>query len=155
MHEVDNFKKEDNGLFPVHIKIDNRGFIFVNLEATEEPTIAWESQFSGSDTRDRLSQFNLDEYYYDHSWKIDGAYNWKASLDNYNEVIDSCLPTDPLLLLLIRSPLSSAIIAKLHIHSSWRTAISRDTVSRLIVVKFYTLSRINPGKVRIHTHRAA
>lgn len=83
---MENFDKEENGLFPVHVKIDKRGFVWVNLELSETPSQSWDDSFSGSDTRSRLEQFNMEDYKYDHSWSIVGDYNWKASLDNYNEV---------------------------------------------------------------------
>ncbi|GAD95714.1 Rieske 2Fe-2S family protein [Paecilomyces variotii No. 5] len=93
--DVPNFNKEDNGLLPVHVKIDGRGFIWVNLEASETPSVQWDSLFSGSDTRDRLNQFNMDDYVFHHTWSIKGNYNWKASLDNYNECYH-CPTTHPL-----------------------------------------------------------
>ncbi|KAK5065418.1 hypothetical protein LTR84_001256 [Exophiala bonariae] len=93
--DVENFRKEENGLFPIHVRTDARGFIWVNLEASETPSQSWESILEGSDTRSRLAEFKMDDYIYDHSWSIKGAYNWKASLDNYNECYH-CPTTHPL-----------------------------------------------------------
>lgn len=68
------------------MRIDARGIIWVNLEASETPSIPWENKLEGSDKRDRLEQFNMDDYVHDHDWRLEGRYNWKAAADNYNEV---------------------------------------------------------------------
>jgi phenylpropionate dioxygenase-like ring-hydroxylating dioxygenase large terminal subunit len=94
--EVPEFDKSKNGLFPVHVHIDQRGFVWVNLESSETPSVSWESRFAGSDTRDRLAEFNMDEYVFDHAWSMEGKYNWKACVDNYNEV---CVPQPAFLFL--------------------------------------------------------
>jgi hypothetical protein len=83
---VKGFEKENNGLFPIHVRIDRRGFVWVNLEATETPSIKWESRFEASDTHPRLEEFNMEDYVFDHAWNMNGEYNWKACVDNYNEV---------------------------------------------------------------------
>ncbi len=87
--DVEGLDKTKNGLFPIHVHIDARGFVWVNLESSETPSVSWESRFAGSDTRDRLAEFNMDEYVFDHAWSMEGKYNWKACVDNYNEV---CVP---------------------------------------------------------------
>ncbi|EXJ55212.1 hypothetical protein A1O7_08138 [Cladophialophora yegresii CBS 114405] len=91
---VEDFEKEKNGLFPIHVRIDARGIIWVNLEASEVPSIPWEMRLQGSDRRSRLAIFNMDDYVYDHSWSIQGNYNWKAAADNYNECYH-CPTTHP------------------------------------------------------------
>ncbi|KAK4946030.1 hypothetical protein LTR10_014832 [Elasticomyces elasticus] len=91
---VEGFDKEQNGLFPVHIRVDARGLIWVNLEASETPSIAWEARLEGSDNRPRLAPFNMDEYVYDHTWSFESNYNWKAAADNYNECYH-CPTTHP------------------------------------------------------------
>ncbi len=83
---VEGFEKEQNGLFPIHVRIDSRGIIWVNLEASETPSIPWETRLRDCDSRPRLAEINMDDYVYDHSWTIEGDYNWKAAADNYNEV---------------------------------------------------------------------
>ncbi|KAK5196860.1 hypothetical protein LTR99_000782 [Exophiala xenobiotica] len=93
--EVPTFDKTKNGLFPIHVHIDQRGFVWVNLESSETPSVSWESRFAGSDTRDRLAEFNMDEYVFDHAWSMEGKYNWKACVDNYNECYH-CQTTHPL-----------------------------------------------------------
>ncbi|KAJ9616571.1 hypothetical protein H2200_000290 [Cladophialophora chaetospira] len=91
---VETFEKEKNGLFPIHVHIDQRGFIWVNLENSETPSVSWESMFQGSDMRPRLEPFNMDEYVFDHAWSMEGEYNWKACADNYNECYH-CPTTHP------------------------------------------------------------
>ena len=83
---VETFEKEKNGLFPIHLHIDNRGFIWINLENSESPSVSWDSMFKGSDMHPRLEPFNMDDYAFDHTWSMEGEYNWKACEDNYNEV---------------------------------------------------------------------
>jgi len=83
---VEGFEKEKNGLFPIHMHIDQRGLVWINLDASETPSIPWETRLEGSDNRDRLAPFNMDEYVYDHTWTFESNYNWKAAADNYNEV---------------------------------------------------------------------
>ncbi|KAL4814388.1 ring hydroxylating alpha subunit-domain-containing protein [Aspergillus spinulosporus] len=83
--KVPGFNKDENGLLPVHTHVDKRGFIWVNLEASETPTVPWDEDFLASDEQERLQYFNMDEYVFDHSWTMDGHFNWKTLVDNYNE----------------------------------------------------------------------
>ncbi|GAM39806.1 hypothetical protein TCE0_034r11646 [Talaromyces pinophilus] len=83
--DIENFEKEKNGLFPVHIHIDKLGFIWVNLEASEKPSVSWEDDFGGVDEQPRMLQFDLTEFQFDHQWEMVGDYNWKTLADNYNE----------------------------------------------------------------------
>ncbi|KAF7554871.1 hypothetical protein G7Z17_g2596 [Cylindrodendrum hubeiense] len=80
-----SFDKEANGLFKVHTHIDARGFVWVNLEAADKPSIPWGADFEGSDTQTRLGDFNMEEFTFDHAWDMKGDYNWKTLVDNYNE----------------------------------------------------------------------
>lgn len=81
-----SFDQESNALFKVHTHIDARGFVWVNLEAADKPSIPWGVDFEGSDKQQRLGQFNMDEFSFDHAWDMAGDYNWKTLVDNYNEV---------------------------------------------------------------------
>lgn len=83
--ELQGFDKDKNGLLPIHVHIDHNGFIWVNLDAKEKPEVSWEDDFDNVDTQPRLQQFNFDDYVYDHSWNMDGDWNWKILSDNYNE----------------------------------------------------------------------
>lgn len=79
------FDKECNGLFPVHVHVDALGFVWVNLEASEKPSIMWDDDFKDVDTQDRFKHFDFAQYKFDHTWEMRGEYNWKTLADNYNE----------------------------------------------------------------------
>ncbi|WQF88075.1 Putative aromatic-ring-hydroxylating dioxygenase, alpha subunit, rieske [2Fe-2S] iron-sulfur [Colletotrichum destructivum] len=82
---VPTFEKSENGLLPIHTHVDNLGFIWVNLEAGEKPSIAWHADLA-ADAQPRYAVHNLmRDYHFDHTWTMDGDYNWKALADNYNE----------------------------------------------------------------------
>lgn len=83
---VEGFDKSDFSLWKVHTHIDTRGFLWVNLDGSEMPTLSWEEQFSGVDKQDRLGDFDMDNYIYDHTWSMEGKFNWKTLIENYNEV---------------------------------------------------------------------
>ena len=83
---VESFDKKDYSLFRVHLKIDKRGFLWVNLDSKDIPAVKWEDSFQAVDEQPRLGVFDMSKYQYDHSWNIKGDYNWKTLIDNYNEV---------------------------------------------------------------------
>ncbi|KIX01928.1 uncharacterized protein Z518_07867 [Rhinocladiella mackenziei CBS 650.93] len=82
---VDDFDKSKYSLYGVHLRIDKLGFVWVNLDAANPPTISWEEHFEGVDTQAKLGNFTMDEYAFDHCWEMEGSYNWKSIVDNYNE----------------------------------------------------------------------
>ncbi|KAI1184969.1 ISP domain-containing protein [Nemania serpens] len=92
--DVEGFDKSQNSLFPIHVHIDTNGFIWVNLEASEKPTTPWEDDYKGIDRQDRFKAYNFDDYQYDHTWQMEGEYNWKLLGDNYNECYH-CPTTHP------------------------------------------------------------
>jgi phenylpropionate dioxygenase-like ring-hydroxylating dioxygenase large terminal subunit len=83
--DVPGFQKENHGLFPIHIHIDALGFIWVNLDASPTPEVAWDDDFHGVDTQERFRNFDFSQYKFDHTWEMQGDYNWKTLADNYNE----------------------------------------------------------------------
>lgn len=83
---METFDKDANGLFKVHVHIDKRGFVWVNLDGGDKPSVPWKSDFDGADTQPRLGIFNMNDYTFDHAWDMHGDYNWKTLVDNYNEV---------------------------------------------------------------------
>ncbi|RSL70869.1 hypothetical protein CEP53_001755 [Fusarium sp. AF-6] len=83
--KMETFDKDANGLFKVHVHIDKRGFVWVNLDGGDKPSVPWKSDFDGADTQPRLGIFNMDDYTFDHAWDMHGDYNWKTLVDNYNE----------------------------------------------------------------------
>lgn len=82
--ELDGFDKSENGLFNIHTREDINGFIWVNLDASENPE-PWETEFEGIDQQERLKQYNFEDYVLDHEYQMDGDYNWKILSDNFNE----------------------------------------------------------------------
>ena len=84
--ELPSFDKSTNGLFPIHVHVDRLGFIWINLHSGPKPAEAWEDDFASVDEQERLQQFNMSEYHFDHQWSMIGEYNWKTLADNYNEV---------------------------------------------------------------------
>lgn len=83
---MDNFNKSEYSLFKLHTHIDQQGFVWVNLDGSSSPSMTWEQQFQGVDTQKRLENFPTKDYKYDHTWTMDGAFNWKSLIENYNEV---------------------------------------------------------------------
>lgn len=83
--ELEGFDKSKNGLFQIHVHVDNNGFIWVNLDARETPGIAWEDDFKAIDLQPRFDHYSFEDYVFDHTWEMEGDYNWKILADNYNE----------------------------------------------------------------------
>ncbi|KAI1737373.1 hypothetical protein F4680DRAFT_460435 [Xylaria scruposa] len=92
--DVEGFDKSQNGLFPIHVHIDTNGFIWVNLEAKDKPTTAWEDDYKNIDKQARFKAYDFDNYKFDHTWQMEGEYNWKLLGDNYNECYH-CPTTHP------------------------------------------------------------
>ncbi|RHZ53916.1 iron-sulfur cluster-binding protein, rieske family domain protein [Aspergillus thermomutatus] len=82
--DVPGFQKEDQSLFPVHVHTDALGFIWVNLDSSPNP-VPWEEDFEGVDRQERFQRFDFSQYKFDHTWQMNGDYNWKTLADNYNE----------------------------------------------------------------------
>lgn len=83
--ELEGFDKDANGLFPIHTHVDINGFIWVNMDASPTPEVSWEEHFHNVDKQARFEQFNFDDYTLDHTYQLDGDYNWKILADNFNE----------------------------------------------------------------------
>ncbi|RMD41945.1 hypothetical protein DV735_g3172, partial [Chaetothyriales sp. CBS 134920] len=92
--DLPEFDQSQNSLFPIHVRIDTNGFIWINLDAKQTPEVPWEEDFEGADTQERLKQFSWDDYEFDHLWEIEADYNWKIGADNYNECYH-CKTTHP------------------------------------------------------------
>ncbi|KAJ5698682.1 hypothetical protein N7462_000687 [Penicillium macrosclerotiorum] len=75
----------NDNFYPIHTHIDRNGFIWVNLDAKETPDVAWKDDFDGVDEQPRFDYYNFDEYVFDHTWDMEGDFNWKILADNYNE----------------------------------------------------------------------
>ncbi|KAM6510009.1 hypothetical protein FALCPG4_017641 [Fusarium falciforme] len=83
--DLEGFDKSKNGLLPIHVHVDVRGFIWVNMDGKEKPEIAWSDDFDNIDAHERFSFYNFEDYVFDHTWEMEGDYNWKILADNYNE----------------------------------------------------------------------
>jgi len=83
--DLEGFDKSKNSLLPIHLHIDNKGFIWVNMDGKPTPEIAWSEDFAGINTQPRFEGYDWDQYQFDHTWEMEGDYNWKILADNYNE----------------------------------------------------------------------
>jgi phenylpropionate dioxygenase-like ring-hydroxylating dioxygenase large terminal subunit len=83
--ELDGFDKDKNNLFKIHVKVDVNGFIWVNLDAKETPEVSWEEHFRDVDKQERYKAYDFENYDLDHSYELEGHYNWKILADNFNE----------------------------------------------------------------------
>lgn len=82
---MDKAEKEQNGLFKIHTKIDTNGFIWINMDSNKVPEVPWEEHFEGVDIQERYNTMNFDDYELDHTYELQGDFNWKALQDNFNE----------------------------------------------------------------------
>ncbi|EIM87664.1 Rieske domain-containing protein [Stereum hirsutum FP-91666 SS1] len=83
--EVENFDPKKNSLFGIRTHIDQLGYLYVNLD-TSEDYIKWEEQFGDVDSQPRVQGFDTSKYKYAFSWSFENCqYNWKTLVDNYNE----------------------------------------------------------------------
>lgn len=82
--DVENFDKSRNNLFRVHVRTDINGFIWVNLNSSDEPE-PWEKDFANIDQQERYEQYNFKDYVFDREFEIDAETNWKLCVDNFNE----------------------------------------------------------------------
>jgi phenylpropionate dioxygenase-like ring-hydroxylating dioxygenase large terminal subunit len=92
--QLDGFKKEQNDLFRIHVKVDINGFIWVNMDANEVPEVPWEEHFKDVDRQDRYKGYDFNDYDLDHTYEMNGNYNWKILADNFNECYH-CPTTHP------------------------------------------------------------
>ncbi|KAJ6014713.1 hypothetical protein N7540_009304 [Penicillium herquei] len=84
-HQENISAVHSDDLAPIHMHIDRNGFIWVNLDAAETPEVAWNDDFEGVDEQPRFDHYNFEEYNFDHTWDMEGEFNWKILADNYNE----------------------------------------------------------------------
>jgi nitrite reductase/ring-hydroxylating ferredoxin subunit len=82
------FDKDQNGLFPIHTRVDRNGFIWVNMDANETPEVPFEEHFENVDVQQRYveSGINFDDYELDHTYELEG--------EDFLFNIMSCTPTD-------------------------------------------------------------
>ncbi|KAF3392483.1 Choline monooxygenase [Penicillium rolfsii] len=82
--DLRDFDKSKNGLLPIHVHTDTNGFIWVNLDGSEEPEISWEDDCKGIELQPPFKDFNYEDYTFDQTWELNGDYNWKILADHYN-----------------------------------------------------------------------
>lgn len=92
--DMQGFDKAKNGLFPIHVHMDPNGFIYINMDSNKVPEVSWDEQFRGTDQQERFNQFDFDDYDFDHSYTMEGDFNWKILADNFNECYH-CKTTHP------------------------------------------------------------
>ncbi|KAF0636570.1 hypothetical protein FPSE5266_06710 [Fusarium pseudograminearum] len=78
------YKDSQNAKIPIHVRVDDKGFIWVNLDTSKTPE-DWSAEFNNIDKMARHESFNFDDFQFDHTWGMSGDYNWKTLADNYNE----------------------------------------------------------------------
>ncbi|KAF5013116.1 hypothetical protein FDECE_836 [Fusarium decemcellulare] len=81
--DMQGFDKSKNGLFPIHTHVDEKGFVWINMDAKDVPEVAWNDDFAGIDRLARHQPFNLNDYTFDHSRQETSANNWKTVADKY------------------------------------------------------------------------
>ncbi|KAF2012421.1 ISP domain-containing protein [Aaosphaeria arxii CBS 175.79] len=92
--DLQGFDKSKNSLFPIHVRLDVNGFVWINMDSKEVPEVTWEEQFDNVDKQERYKEFNFDDYDFNHSWTMEGNFNWKILADNFNECYH-CKTTHP------------------------------------------------------------
>ncbi|KAF5572703.1 choline monooxygenase [Fusarium pseudoanthophilum] len=72
--DVVGFDKSQNGLFPVHAKIDDKGFLHINLSSSPE---AGETKLERTKILGRPAPTDQTQQYLG-SWEVKGKFNWKV-----------------------------------------------------------------------------
>ncbi|KAF2102564.1 ISP domain-containing protein [Rhizodiscina lignyota] len=86
--KVPGFDKAQNSLFEIHARVDAHGFVYVNLDASEEAGDGelWEVTKVGKPT-----EINHDSCWL-HCWEFKGKFNWKGNTDDASPTFGG-LPT--------------------------------------------------------------
>ncbi|KAM0342033.1 hypothetical protein ACHAPU_009761 [Fusarium lateritium] len=79
--DLPGFDRSKNGLFPLHVHIDDKGFVWVNMDAKSQPEISWDENRNQAA---RYSSFNLGDYQFDHVKQDTSSFNWKTLADKYS-----------------------------------------------------------------------
>lgn len=87
-------KRGYSELYPIHVRFDANGFVWINMDSKEIPSVSWDSQFESVDKQERFKDYTFNDYVFDHTWQMEGDYNWKLLADNYNECYH-CRTTHP------------------------------------------------------------
>lgn len=89
--DLDGFDKSKNNLFPIHVHVDDNGFIWINMDAAETPAISWEDDFAEIADHNPFDNVNWESYQFDHTWETEGVFNWKVLAESYDQTAKSDL----------------------------------------------------------------
>ncbi|KXS19573.1 ISP domain-containing protein [Gonapodya prolifera JEL478] len=81
--DVPGFKKEENGLYPIHVHVASGGFIFVNMEAKEKPSVSFSEHFG--EMEKELEKIDFTKFEFRETFTMQGKFNWKTLMDGYQE----------------------------------------------------------------------
>lgn len=84
-----NLDKDQNSLFRCHTQIDADGFIWINIDARDEPEKPFQEHLSKINAHNDYSEINLEDYTFDAELTSkDLNFNWKnATIDATHKVI--------------------------------------------------------------------
>ncbi|KAF5559051.1 choline monooxygenase [Fusarium mexicanum] len=83
--DVIGFDKSQNGLFPVHTKMDDDGFLHINLNSSAE---AGDTKLETAKAIGRPAATNQNQQYLG-SWEMKGKFNWKVAGSEFDREISS------------------------------------------------------------------
>ena len=95
MDGVQGFDKAEYPLFAIHTHTTRHGHIFVNFEAEDKPSVAFDEWFKGLEGE--MKEFPFEQYelypsYHGESidgshsgYAMEGEFNWKTLMDGYQE----------------------------------------------------------------------
>ncbi|KAG5789518.1 hypothetical protein H9Q69_011419 [Fusarium xylarioides] len=82
---VIGFDKSQNGLFPVHTKMDDDGFLHINLNSSAE---AGETKLERAKAIGRPAATDQTQQYLG-SWEVNGKFNWKVPGNDFDQETSS------------------------------------------------------------------
>ncbi|KAF5602461.1 choline monooxygenase [Fusarium pseudocircinatum] len=83
--DVIGFDKSQNGLFPVHTKMDDDGFLHINLNSSAE---AGDTKLERAKAIGRPVATDQTQHYLG-SWEVKGKFNWKVARNEFDREISS------------------------------------------------------------------
>jgi hypothetical protein len=83
--DLPTFDKTRNGLFPIHVNVDSRGLVWINMDGSEKPEVAWSEVSDAAQIAETFDGIDLGDFEFDHTWDDTGDYNWKLLADKADE----------------------------------------------------------------------
>ncbi|SCV48472.1 related to choline monooxygenase [Fusarium fujikuroi] len=83
--DVIGFDKSQNGLFPVHTKMDDKGFLHINLNSSPE---AGDTKLEKAKAIGRSAPIGQTQQYLG-SWEVKGKFNWKVPGNAFDRELSS------------------------------------------------------------------